>query len=355
MTRPFDRPVRLATIATAIPPFRANQQEAQDFFVHHFGHCLSPRSLGILKKFLTHPSIKTRSFAIDGPGCLADESQDDKIARFTQWAVDLSAQASRDALDRTGLSPQEVSALVVNTCTGYLCPGLSSYLMERLELPRHIRTYDLVGSGCSGAIPNLQVGTEYLKAVGGGVALCIAVEICSATFQMADDLGLLLSNTLFSDGAAAAILWTRDEGLEVMGSSSWHQPEDREAIRYVHRNGQLYNQLSRSLPRIVNRAVAKAVAAVLAAQGLKLSDIAHWALHSGGERVIAAVAQALGLPEEKLIPTRETLARFGNLSSPSVLFTLDSILDNGVKPGDWCLMASFGAGLSVHALLFRAS
>ncbi len=311
--------------------------------------------MGILKKFLTHPSIKTRSFAIDGPGCLADESKDDKIARFTRWAVDLSAQASRDALDRTGLSPQEVSALVVNTCTGYLCPGLSSYIMERLELPRHIRTYDLVGSGCSGAIPNLQAGTEYLKAAGGGVALCVAVEICSATFQMADDLGLLLSNTLFSDGAAAAILWTRDEGLEVMGSSSWHQPEDREAIRYVHRNGQLYNQLSRSLPRIVNRAVAKAVAAVLAAQGLKLSDIAHWALHSGGERVIAAVAQALGLPEEKLIPTRETLARFGNLSSPSVLFTLGSILDNGVKPGDWCLMASFGAGLSVHALLFRAS
>lgn len=351
---PFDRPVRLAGVASATPPVELSQPEAEEFFVHNYGHRLKPRSLEVLRKFLAHPSIRHRSFAFENPDCLLHENPDTKIARFTRWAVDLSAQASRDALDRMGLSPQEVSALVVNTCTGYLCPGLSSYLMERLELPRHIRTYDLVGSGCCGAIPNLQAGTAYLKTAGGGVALCIAVEICSATFQMADDLGLLLSNALFSDGAAAAILWTGDEGLEVVGSSSWHQPEDREAIRYVHRNGQLYNQLSRSLPDIVSRAVARAVERVLAPQGLNLTDIAHWALHSGGERVIAAVAQALGLPEEKLIPTRETLARFGNLSSPSVLFTLASILDNGVKPGAWCLMASFGAGLSAHALLFRA-
>jgi predicted naringenin-chalcone synthase len=114
--------------------------------------------------------------------------------------------------------------LVVNTCTGYLCPGLSSYLLEKLGLPRNIRTYDLVGGGCGGAIPNLQAAQEYLKSAGKGTALCVAVEICSATFQMADDMSLLLSNALFADGAAAAVLWTRPQGLALVDSSNRHQP-----------------------------------------------------------------------------------------------------------------------------------
>jgi predicted naringenin-chalcone synthase len=154
--------------------------------------------------------------------------------------------------------------LVVNTCTGYLCPGLSSYILEKLGLPRNIRTYDLVGGGCGGAIPNLQAAQEFLRAGGKGAALCVAVEICSATFQMADDMSLLLSNALFADGAAAAVLWTRPQGLALVDSSNRHHPEDRESIRYVYRNGQLYNQLSRTLPSLVNRAVAQAVADVLA-------------------------------------------------------------------------------------------
>jgi predicted naringenin-chalcone synthase len=307
-----------------------------------------------MRKFLAHPSIQARRFALDSPDCLVQEDPDERIERFMKWAVDLSAQASLNAMAWAGLTPQDISALVVNTCTGYLCPGLTSYLVEELGLPRGIRAYDLVGSGCGGAVPNLQVGEEYLKANGEGVALCVSVEICSATFQMEDDLSLILSNTLFGDGAAAAVLWTRPAGLELVATSSRHQPEDREAIRYIYKNGQLYNQLSRTLPKIVNRAVAEAVQGVLKPHGLTVADIAHWALHGGGDRVISAVAQELGLPEEKLRPTRDILASYGNMSSPSVLFSLREILNNGIRPRDWCVLASFGAGLSAHALLLRS-
>ncbi len=349
-----DGGVRLAAVATASPPYTADQREAEDFFSQNFGHRLTSRSREIMRKFLRHPSIRQRRFAFDGPRCLVEEDADGRIERFSRWALELSARASREALGQAGLKVSDISALVVNTCTGYLCPGLSSYLLEALQLPRSIRAFDLVGGGCGGAIPNLQAGEDNLKAAGGGAALCVSVEICSATFQMDNDLSLLLSNALFGDGAAAAVLWTRGEGLELVASSSLHQPEDREAIRYVHRNGQLYNQLSRSLPQIVDGAVAEAVQAVLGPQGLSVADVAHWALHGGGEKVIAAVARQLGLPEEKLDPTREVLARYGNMSSPSVFFTLRRIMDNGIRPGDWCLMASFGAGLSAHALLLRS-
>jgi predicted naringenin-chalcone synthase len=349
------RPVRLATVATATPPFQADQRQVEDFFIRHYSGRLSRRAIEVLGKFLAHPSIRSRHFAIDSPEGMLESDPDRRIERFTRWAVDLSAQAALEALARAGLEPREVRALVANTCTGYLCPGLTSYLIERLDLPRNIRTYDLVGTGCAGAVPNLQAAAEYLKTNGDdGVALSVSVEVCSATFHMEEDVSLLLSNALFGDGAAAAVLWTRPGGLELVASSCRHQPESREAIRYVYRQGQLHNQLSRKLPLIVNRAVADAVREVLEGQGLGVADIAHWALHSGGEDIITAIGRELGLPQEKLLPTRSTLARYGNLSSPSVLFTLREIMDNGLAPRDWCLMASFGAGLSAYALLLRA-
>jgi predicted naringenin-chalcone synthase len=100
--------------------------------------------------------------------------------------------------------------------------------------------------------------------------------------------------------------------------------------------------------------VAQAVADVLGPQGLTPAEVDHWALHSGGEKVLEAVARALDLPYENLAPTRETLRRFGNMSSPSVLFALKDIVNNGIGPGEWCMTVSFGAGLSAHTLLLRS-
>ena len=135
--------VRLAAVATATPPYEADQRDAEAFFLRHYGPRLSPLSLRLLRRFLAHPSIRQRRFALGHPDCLVAEDPDQRIERFTRWALDLSEQAGREALKRAGLASADISALVVNTCTGYLCPGLSSYLLERLNLPRQIRAYDL--------------------------------------------------------------------------------------------------------------------------------------------------------------------------------------------------------------------
>jgi len=210
-----------------------------------------------------------------------------------------------------------------------------------------------VGSGCGGAVPNLQIGVDQLKATGGN-ALCISVEICSATFQMGNDLSLVLSNTLFGDGAAAVVLRDRPGGLEMIRSSSRHVPEKRDTIRYIHKDGQLHNQLSTSLPRIVNSAVGEVVRAALEPSGLKIQDVQHWAFHGGGDSVITSVQEELGLADSHMRHTRQVLADYGNMSSPSALFALRKILDEGVESGELCMLVAFGAGLSAHAYLMRA-
>ena len=193
--------------------------------------------------------------------------------------------------------------------------------------------YDLVGSGCGGAIPNLEISESLVKQTGDGVVVSVSVEICTATFQMEDDLSLLLSNTLFGDGAAAAVLWMRPQGYELVASARRYVPEQRESIRYVHKNGQLHNQLSLRLPELVRKAAAQVVADVLAPRSLKPGDIKHWALHSGGEKIINAVRDEIGLSEEQVHATRSVLSEYGNMSSPTVWFVLRETREAGYSTG----------------------
>lgn len=343
----------ITSLATAVPSYTADQSFAEDFLCRHFGNRLSSRSRGLVRSIFSHPSIRKRHFAVDDPSCLVDEDPDARVERFLERAVGLSAQAAAAALERSGIRAGEVTGIVVNTCTGYVCPGLSTYLVERLGLPRNVRSYDMVGSGCGGAIPNLQVA-ETMVRVAGGVALSVSVEICSATFQMDNDLSLILSNALFGDGAAAAVVQGVPQGWELVGSSARYVPEQRDTIRYVHKRGQLHNQLSLRLPDLVKKAAAEVVGAVLTAAGLSAADVRHWALHTGGEKIINAVRDEVGIPEGRLGPTRHVLREYGNMSSPTAWFVLDEIMRNGVEPGEWCVMVAYGAGLSAHAFLLRS-
>ncbi len=346
-------PAHIAALAVATPPQSIEQAELARLARKHYDGRLSPRSLSIIDALFSHGSIKRRRFAINNVEDLVDEDHDARIARFTHWSRELSTQAIRKALAQAGLAPGDVAGLVVNTCTGYICPGISTYLIESLGLSRTVRVYDLVGSGCGGAIPNLEVSESLLTGKGRGAVVSVSVEICTATFQMEDDLSLLLSNTLFGDGAAAAVLWTRPQGYELIASASRYVPEQRESIRYIHKGGQLYNQLSTRLPDMVRKAAAQVVSDVLAPRSLKAGDIKHWALHSGGDKIINAVRDELGLSEEQVRPTRAVLSEYGNMSSPTVWFVLNEIDRRGVASGEWCLMVAFGAGLSAHAYLLR--
>ena len=342
----------IASLAVTVPPYSADQAFAEEFVKRHFSDRLDKRSTHFLHTFFSHPSIRKRHYAIDDPMELVDEDPDRRIARFTARSIELAAEAAIRALEQVNLGVKDVSGIVLNTCTGYICPGVSTYLIERLGLPRNIRAYDLVGSGCGGAIPNLQVAKSLITS-NDGVVLSVSVEICSATLQWDNDLSLILSNALFGDGAAAAVIWDQPQGWELIASASLCVPEQRETIRYVHKHGQLHNQLSLKLPDIVRKAAAGVVTDVLKARDLSVSDIDHWALHTGGENIINAVSTEIGIPEEKIRPTRTILSEFGNMSSPTVWFVMDEIQKNGVKPGDWCVMIAYGAGLSAHAYLLR--
>ncbi len=340
-------------VATALPPLAISQGEGAAFLKANYEGRLKPSSLKLLARVFAHPSVKSRRFAFDGPAALLGEDPDKRAERFTLWALKLSAEAARGALKKTGLGAGDISGLVVNTCTGYLCPGVSTYLIEELGLKRSVKAYDLVGSGCGGAVPNLQLAGALAGARPGGAVLSVAVEICSCTFQMGDDASLIISNAIFGDGAAAAVVSGKPGGFALVDSVSRFAPEYREDIRFVHRNGQLHNQLSARLPGLAAETAGGLAAELLAANGLTRGDIGHWAVHPGGENVIKAVQARLALADDDMRWTRKVLSELGNMSSATVLFILDEMQREGLRSGELVVLLAFGAGLSAHACLLR--
>ena len=340
-------------IATALPPLGITQEHASSFLRASYAGRLKPSSIKLMEKVFAHPSVKSRRFAFTDPASLVDEDPDKRAGRFTEWAVRLSAEAARAALKKTGLSARDVSGLVVNTCTGYICPGISTYMIEEMNLDRSIKAYDLVGSGCGGAVPNLQLAGALAAGKPDGVVLSVAVEICSGTFQMGDNASLIISNAIFGDGAAAAVVRSKPGGFVIVSSVSRFAPEYREDIRFVHRNGQLHNQLSARLPGLAAGTAGLLVDELLAANGLGRGDISRWAIHPGGENVIKAVQEKLGLADSDMRYTRKVLSELGNMSSATVWFIMEAMEHEGLRTGELVVMLAFGAGMSAHACLLR--
>ena len=348
---------RIASVGKASPSFSLEQKLGCELIKKNYADILRPRSIEVLEKIMAHPSIRKRHIAVEGIHELIsfkNEDPDTRIARFTRWGTRLSADAIRKAVESAGIGLDEICVLVVNTCTGYLCPGLTSYIIEDLGLSRQVKAFDLVGLGCGAAVPNIDLARSMLGESSDGVAVSVAVEVCSATYQMGNDMSLIVSNAIFGDGAAAAVIWNREKGTELVTARSLYEPAHRDDVRYVHKNGQLHNRLSPRLPEIIGDIVPGEIQRLCAENGLTPADIRHWAIHPGGHKMLEQIKSVLGLEEEAMTHSRHVLAEYGNMSSPTVLFALQEILARGMTTGDWCILVGYGAGLSVYSYLLRA-
>jgi alkylresorcinol/alkylpyrone synthase len=245
------------------------------------------------------------------------------------------------------VQPHEVDALVICTCTGYLCPGVSSYVAESLGLRNDVWLQDLVGLGCGAAIPALRAVDGILAAQPAATVACVAVEVCSAAFYLDSDPGVIISACLFGDGAAASI-WRSQPGSASVRCHSFdthHDPANRDRIRFEQRGGKLRNLLHPSVPGLAAGAVRDLYHRATSGDARPISRILS---HTGGKDVLAALEAEL--PGHDLSISRQILRRHGNMSSPSVLFALAEALreDRPSPSEDWWL-TSFGAGFSAHA------
>jgi len=334
----------LKSIATAVPPNSFTQPSCWEVMSQaSLLETLRPRSLELLRKILTSPEtgIGRRNLALDRIDAVFHHGAQDLNETYEREAPPLAHAALAKALTQAGMAADEIDALFVCTCTGYLCPGVSSHLAEQAGLRPDVYLADLVGLGCGAAIPMLRAAQGYVAANPSAKVATVAVEICSSAFYIDDDPGVLISLCLFGDGAAASI-WSgsgSDGDWQARHFTTVHRPENREKIRFINAGGKLKNQLHRAVPGLAAEAVAQLFAQRHAEPDQVLA-------HSGGRDVIEAIEQKLPF---NLTETRDVLHDHGNMSSPSVLFALERRLAMPDITDQRLWLTAFGAGFAAHA------
>ncbi len=344
-------------IGTATPPARYTKADclrafqASDWYsrmdtrAHLIARTVLQRDNGIDARCLAVDNLD-EVFVID-PNTLA--------RRFAEHAPALATQAATRALEQAGLAARQIDAVVVSTCTGYLCPGLSGYVAERLGLRADVMALDLVGQGCAAALPNLQLAQALLQSGTADHVLSVCVEVSSAAMYLDNDPGVIISACLFGDGAGAAVMSrSGGPGRQVVwkDSTSLLEPGQRNALRFEQRDGMLRNILTRAVPALAADYASRVLVTVLGRAGLQPGDIGTWVLHAGGRDVLQALQQKLELRPDDLRYSAAMLREYGNLSSAFVYFVLQAALADGAAPGWWWL-SSFGAGFSCHGALLE--
>ncbi|MDP0490732.1 MAG: 3-oxoacyl-[acyl-carrier-protein] synthase III C-terminal domain-containing protein [Verrucomicrobiota bacterium JB023] len=332
----------LEGLASAVPEHSFRQAEVWErvgeggMMAH-----LNPRSHKLMEKVLKGESgIEERRFVLPDIERLFSMDAQELNEAYEQAAPALAAQALATALEKAELQAVELDALLVCSCTGYLCPGLSSHVGELAGVRGDAFLQDVTGFGCGAALPMWRVAEGFLAANPGAKVATVAVEICSLAFFLNDEPGVLLSACLFGDGAAAAV-WSDEarEGAWRAGQfQTVHLPEERERIRFVNEKGFLKNQLCRTVPVLAGEAV----------EGLwnkRTREPGAVIAHGGGRDVIEELERRLGL---SLAASREVMRKFGNCSSPSVMMALEAYLnDSPAEDALW--LTSFGAGFAAHS------
>ena len=271
-----------------------------------------------------------------------------RMAAYAEHAPELAMQAIAalgDALD-----PARITHLVVASCTGFVAPGIDQILARRLGLNAAVERVLIGFMGCYAGITALRTARHIVRSEPGAVVLVVSVELSTLHLSLADAPEPLLAMLQFSDGAAAGIVSAAAGGLELGEGRSLALDDSEELIRWDIGDRGFEMTLSGEVPGRLRETLAD-----LDVQRELFGETGApplLAVHAGGRSVLDAVEHALAVPLEALADSRAVLARFGNMSSATILFVLADMIARGA--GGEGIAIAFGPGLAAEAIRFRA-
>jgi alkylresorcinol/alkylpyrone synthase len=275
-----------------------------------------------------------------------------RMKRFIEEAVPLGADAARSCLERTALEPRDVGLLTVVSCTGYASPGLDVLLARELGMSDDLQRLHVGHMGCYAGLPGLATLANAADAR-GTVGLLLCLELSSLHVQPpTEDVDQIVAHALFSDAAAAVAVRPSGPGLRVLDVVSRTDPGSADLMTWDVTDHGFRMGLSPRVSGVLGRLAADAVGELLARNGVPADDVAGWAVHPGGPRIVDAIARSLELSEQDVAASRSVLKDFGNCSSPTVFLVLERLLEERpLSEGDPAVAIAFGPGLTVAGTL----
>lgn len=297
-----------------------------------------------------------------------------RIAAPDVYASDLAKEASLRAMERAGITSDDLDLIIMTTMTpDTCCPAGANWLEAKLGAERAV-SFD-VTAACSGFIFGLSVAEQYLKAGTFRTALVASVEIMSRTLDWTDRESCIL----WGDGSGAAVL----QAFEEQGRPGPLERDGKSVAEilsvHIHTDGAngenlllpgggskttpiSYESVDRKLHtlrmiranesvRVAVRRFAEAAEEAAAFNGIRCADAKVIIPHQANVRILQQVAKRLDVPFEKIYLTIE---KYGNISSATIPIALDEAVRSGtIQQGDWVILTAFGGGLTWGSSLIR--
>ncbi|NIK11025.1 type III polyketide synthase [Alkalibacillus almallahensis] len=346
----------ISSVGTSVPRHRFSQSEAKQFISQYTNESLQ-KYLAVFDQ----AAIDTRYFAADREWLHSENKLSDRHQLWFEEGLNLAQEAVENCLGNYDQS-LEIDAIISVTSTGILTPSFDAHLINELQLSSSIKRMPMFGLGCAGGAIGLARAFDYLKAHPDESLLLVCCELASTAFHPRDLTKKdIVGAAIFSDGAAAVLLLGANHDLvkqsegctvQINTTDSKLLPDSLDVMGWDVKDDGFHVVFSQKIPRLVNSFWAPQVQEFLERNNLTQNYLNFVVAHPGGKKIIEQLEDII--PDSlKLDTAKSVLRQFGNMSSPTVLFVLQSYINQELKQGDKGLLTALGPGFSSEILLLE--
>ncbi|WKL49316.1 type III polyketide synthase [Flavobacterium pectinovorum] len=347
--------VKIVTVAKQLPQYSRTTADILPF-LDGWLDGQEERFIKKVKKIFEAAAVDKRYSIMDPVEVFTATSFEDKNDIYSREVIILGEQVLEKALGKAGWKPQTLDYIITVSCTGIMIPSLDAYLINKMKLKQDIVRLPVTEMGCAAGISGIIYAKNFLKANPGKRAAVIAVESPTATFQL-DDFSMpnIVSAAIFGDGAACCLLssYEEDSGPEIVAEEMYHFYDAEHLMGFKLTNGGLQMVLDIEVPDTIASHFDDIIHPFLKKNNLEIKDLDHMIFHPGGKKIVTTVEALFSGLGKNIDDTKEVLKQYGNMSSATVLYVLERIMDNKPQAGEKGLMLSFGPGFSAQRVLLQ--
>lgn len=362
--------VIITAIGTALPQYSRSQLDTASLI--SAGFKLKPAEKRLLNSIYKSTGIHYRHSVLSDycrlPGefeFFPNDSESDfpstsaRMQLFKDNALTLALIAIKNCLSSlSNFDVKSITHVITISCTGMYAPGLDIEIVQQLKLNSNTKRTAINFMGCYGAFNGLKIANSICHAEPDAKVLMVCVELCTIHFQKKMTTENMISNAIFSDGAAAVIVQRKSKLDKYLLLSGFHcdliEHSGQEMAWKIADNG-FDIILSSYVPQIIQTGIHDFTQKLLNAYHLSQDDISFYAIHPGGLKILQACEQALSITEHDNRYSYAVLQQFGNMSSATVLFVLKEIWNDLTfqRCDKTILSCAFGPGLTLESMLLQ--
>lgn len=347
--------VKICTVAKQLPKYSKATEEIIPF-LDAWLEGQDERFIRKVKKIFEGAAVDKRYSIMDPVEVFTKTSFAERNAIYVREVIDLGEKVLNKALQQAKWKATDIDYIITVSCTGIMIPSLDAYLINSLRLRQDVVRLPVTEMGCAAGISGIIYAKNFLKANPGKRAAVVAVESPTATFQLDDySMANIVSAAIFGDGAACVLLSSNEQDLgpEIIGEEMYHFYDAIEMMGFELTNSGLQMVLDITVPETIANHFPTIIHPFLEKHQLNIADIDHLIFHPGGKKIIETVETLFEGLGKNIEETKSVLRSYGNMSSATVLYVLEEIINKKPITGSKGLMLSFGPGFSAQRVLLQ--